>query len=163
MQHCTKSVSSCLYGRPCATQKPCLGFPESLLQELSNDTPNFFQALSRQILAFGKIRNAHRCVTRVLLREKIWSPDVQGDSIICASIRPSRLTLRVGNLDLDVNGWFCQAPWFKMLENDRTGKHLVVWTRDMKCGVSRSRSSQCRSIWPCEMTMPRTLSMNDPA
>ena len=47
-------VPSCLHGRPCATQKPCLGVSESLLQELVNDAPNFFQALSRQILAFGK-------------------------------------------------------------------------------------------------------------
>ena len=30
---------------------------ESLLQELSNDVPNFFEALSRQILVFGKVRN----------------------------------------------------------------------------------------------------------
>jgi len=65
-------VSSCPHGRPCATQKPCLGVPESLLQELSNDAPNFFQALSRQILAFGKIRNRSKTghlhlVTNLLL------------------------------------------------------------------------------------------------
>ena len=91
------------------------------------------------------------------------TPDVHGNSIICASIRPSRLTLRAGNLDLDVNGWFCQAPWFKIGENERAGKHQAVWTRERKRGVRRSHSSQCRSNWPCEVTMPRMMSMNDHA
>ena len=51
-------------------QKPCLGVPESLLQELSNDAPNLFQALSWQNLAFGKVRGVDHWVTRVLLRTK---------------------------------------------------------------------------------------------
>jgi len=71
-------LSSCLHGRPCATQKPCLGVPESLLQELSNDVPNFFQALSRQILAFSKnpksIKNGSPCHEPSLNFVLFWPP-----------------------------------------------------------------------------------------
>ena len=66
MLRCTKSVSSCLHGRPCATQKPYLEVPESLLQELSNDVLNSFRH-SRQILAFAKVRTMDRFVTNSVL------------------------------------------------------------------------------------------------
>ena len=50
-------VSSCWRVRPKKNQELNLEYSESLFQGLSNDAPNFFQALSRQNLAFGKVRN----------------------------------------------------------------------------------------------------------
>jgi len=77
-------VSSCLHGRSCVTPKLCLKDSESLLQELSDDAPNFFQAPPWQFLVFSKnpksIKNWSPChesalkVAPVCLRRDEFNP-----------------------------------------------------------------------------------------
>ena len=54
------------HDQPCATQKPCLEVLKSMLEELTNDAPNFFEALSRNILAFAEIQKADKYLTNLL-------------------------------------------------------------------------------------------------